>query len=202
MNEPRTTSGRRIGTQASETRKLLLRAAGELMVEEGYAEVTSRKLARKAGLKPQLVHYYFRTMGDLFTELFRQATGHHLKQLDEIAKADDPLVRMFELSCNPANAAMHLEFLALANHRKEMHALIAEFGHELNAREAAIVRAAVSAEGLDLTKASPEELATIVETAARGLAFAGKFNTERFEHARDTVIGWLRMLCAPPSQAD
>lgn len=202
MNEPRTTSSRRIGTQASETRKLLLRAAGELMVEEGYAEVTSRKLARKAGLKPQLVHYYFRTMGDLFAELFQQATEHHLKRLDEIAKADDPLVRMFELSCDPANAAMHLEFLALANHRKEMHALIAEFGHELNAREAAIVRAAVSAEGLDLAKATPEELATVVETVARGLAFAGKFNTGRFEHARDTVINWLRMLCAPPPEGN
>lgn len=191
------TSKRRIGTEASETRKVLLRAAGELMLEEGYAEVTSRKLARKAGLKPQLVHYYFRTMSDLFTELFTLATQHHLRQLDELVNAEDPLVRMFELSCDSANAAMHLEFLALANHRKEMHALIQQFGHELNKREAAIVKAAVSAEGLDLSKATPEELATIIQTAARGLAFAGKFNTERFQNARNRVICWLRMICQP-----
>jgi TetR/AcrR family transcriptional regulator len=190
------TSNRRIGTETSETRKLLLQAAAELMRDEGYAEVTSRKLARKAGLKPQLVHYYFRTMGDLFTALFHQVTLQHLSLLDEAAMSDNPLVRMFELSCDPTNAALQMEFLALANHRKEMHALIAEFGHELNTREAAIIRAAIPTEGLAKAKATPEELATIIQTAARGLAFAGRFNTERFNNARGAVIGWLKLLAA------
>ena len=40
--------------------------------EEGYAAVTSRRVADAAGLKPQLVHYYFRTMEDLFLEVFRR----------------------------------------------------------------------------------------------------------------------------------
>ena len=158
--------------------------------------MTSRKLARKAGLKPQLVHYYFRTMGDLFAELFRQVTEHHLKLLDEAAQSGDPLARMFEISCDPTNAALQLEFLALANHRKEMHALIAEFGLELNNREAAIIRSAISPRGLAMARATPEELATILQTGAHGLAFAGRFNSERFNHARDAVIGWLRMLTA------
>ena len=188
------TSNRRIGTESSETRKLLLQAAAELMREEGYAEVTSRKLAKRAGLKPQLVHYYFRTMGDLFAELFRQATEYQSKQLDRIAQSDNPLVAMFELSCDPSNAALQLEFLALANHRKEMHALIAEFGHELNRREAAIIRAAMTPERLAALKATPEELATMIQTAARGLAFAGRFNSERFNKARGIAIGWLGEL--------
>ena len=188
------TTNRRIGTETSETRKLLLQAAAELMREEGYAEVTSRKLARKAGLKPQLVHYYFRTMSDLFAELFHQATEYQIKQLDRIAQSDKPLVAMFELSCDPANAAMQLEFLALANHRKEMHALIAEFGHELNRREAAIIRAAMTPERLAALGATPEELATMIQTGARGLAFAGRFNRERFNNARDIAIDWLNRL--------
>ena len=190
------TSNRRIGTESSETRKLLLQAAAELMREEGYAEVTSRKLAKRAGLKPQLVHYYFRTMGDLFAELFRQATDDHLKQLDEAATSGEPLVRMFEISCDPANAVLQMEFLALANHRKEMHALIAAFGKELNDRESAIIRAAVTAHGLEAAKATPEELATIIQTGARGLAFAGRFNSERFGNARNAILSWLRVLSA------
>ncbi len=189
-------STRRIGTETSGTRKLLLQAAAELMREEGYAEVTSRKLAKRAGLKAQLVHYYFRTMGDLFAELFHQATQYHLKQLDEAAASDEPLVRMFEISCDPANAAMQMEFLALANHRKEMHVLIADFGKELNDRESAIIRAAVMPDGLAAAKATAEELATIIQTGARGLAFAGRFNTERFDNARVAVIAWLRLLSA------
>ena len=44
------------------------------MLDEGYASVTSRHVASEAGLKPQLVHYYFRTMDDLFLALFRRGT--------------------------------------------------------------------------------------------------------------------------------
>ena len=53
-------------------RGALLDAAEQLMLEEGYAAVTSRRVAAQAGLKPQLVHYYFRTMDDLFLAVFRR----------------------------------------------------------------------------------------------------------------------------------
>ena len=187
-------SNRRIGKEESESRQVLLDAAEALMREEGYAEVTSRKLARRAGLKPQLVHYYFRTMGDLFTALFRQATAQQLARVEQAAQADEPLVRLFEISCDPATAGLQLEFLALANHRKELHALIAEFGSVLNAREAEIIIGAVGEEGLRRSGATATELATIIQTAARGLAFAGKFNAERHAMARDRVLAWLREL--------
>src|ERR1700746_1245156 len=66
------TSARRSGAPDAEARGRLLDAAEQLMIEEGYAAVTSRRLAHKAGLKPQLVHYYFRTMEELFLEVFRR----------------------------------------------------------------------------------------------------------------------------------
>lgn len=187
-------SGRRIGKENSETRKLLLQAAEDLMREEGYAEVTSRKLAQRAQLKPQLVHYYFRTMGDLFDALFRQSSEQYLHALDAVAKADDPLVRIFEISSDPASAALQLEFLALANHRKEMRALINEFGAKLNEKEAAILSTVMEREGIEIPGASASELATIIQTAARGLAYAGRFNLERFVVIREIVVGMLRGL--------
>src|SRR5690606_21688674 len=64
-------SSRRIGAPDSKTRTRLLDAAERLLLREGYASVTSRRVAAEAGLKPQLVHYYFRTMDDLFLEVFR-----------------------------------------------------------------------------------------------------------------------------------
>lgn len=192
-------STRRIGREESDTRKRLLEAAGELMREGGYAEVTSRKLAAKAGLKPQLVHYYFRTMGDLFVDLFRDSIVWQLEQLDRAAESDDPLARMFEMNSDPANAALQLEFLALANHRKELHAQIAEFGAELNRREAEIIRKAFTPAALAATGASPEELATILQTAARGLAFAGKFSPDRFAAAREAVLRRLRAASGLPA---
>ena len=61
-----------MGAKESLTRAKLLDAAEQLMLEEGYAAVTSRRVGRKAGISPQLVHYYFQTMDDLFLEVFRR----------------------------------------------------------------------------------------------------------------------------------
>ncbi len=63
---------RRIGTKDSATRTKLLDAAERLMIAEGYAAVTSRRVGTEAGIAPQLVHYYFRTMDDLFLEVIRR----------------------------------------------------------------------------------------------------------------------------------
>ena len=65
-------SARRIGAPDAKNRVVLLDAAEQLLLEEGYAAVTSRRVAERAGLKPQLVHYYFRAMDDMFIEVFRR----------------------------------------------------------------------------------------------------------------------------------
>ena len=66
------TATRRLGASDSDTRARLLDAAEQLMLREGYAAVSSRRVAAEAGIKPQLVHYYFRTMDDLFLETYRR----------------------------------------------------------------------------------------------------------------------------------
>ena len=82
---------RRIGTPTSKTRSILLNAAESLMRESGYAAVTSRRLAARAGLKPQLVHYYFRTMDDLFLALFRRVVVGFAQRQSAILKSKEPL---------------------------------------------------------------------------------------------------------------
>ena len=72
---------RRIGAETSGTRVRLLEAAERIMLEEGYASVTSRRVAARAGLKPQLVHYYFRTMDDLFLALFGRRAEQGLERM-------------------------------------------------------------------------------------------------------------------------
>ncbi|MCE7798283.1 TetR/AcrR family transcriptional regulator [Sphingobium sufflavum] len=182
---------RRIGKESSATRQKLLDAAENLMREEGYAQVTSRKLGHYAELKPQIVHYYFRTMDELFEALFRHVTDKYLAALEEVIVQENPLARLFELSCDTSNAVLHIEFLALANHRKSMHGLIAEFGRTLNAIEARVIRETLEAEGIDTPGIAPEELSTIIETVARGMAFAGGFNVDRVSAARKAIIRWL-----------
>src|ERR1700751_5100765 len=71
---------RRIGAVDSETRTALLDAAEQLMREKGYAAVTARRVAAKAGQKPQLIHYYFRNMDELLLTVWRRFADRNLTQ--------------------------------------------------------------------------------------------------------------------------
>jgi AcrR family transcriptional regulator len=119
------TTPRRIGAETSKTRAVLLDAAEKLMLEEGYAAVTSRRVAAAAGLKPQLVHYYFRTMDDLFLALFRRRAEQGLERQARAFESEQPLWTVWELSRDPRGNALTMEFTALANHRKEIRAELA-----------------------------------------------------------------------------
>ena len=65
MTAPRATG------RDSATRQALIQANAQIMLEEGYAAATSRRVAAKAGVKPALVHYYFPSMDDLFLAVLR-----------------------------------------------------------------------------------------------------------------------------------
>src|SRR5437764_1258239 len=109
-------SPRRIGATDSKTRARLVDAAEQLMAEEGYAAVTSRRVGAKAGLKPQLVHYYFRTMDDLFLEVFRRRADENVERVERALAADASLHALWHLNADPRGARFMIEFVALANH--------------------------------------------------------------------------------------
>jgi AcrR family transcriptional regulator len=122
------TTARRIGAETSKSRGALLDAAEKLMLEEGYAAVTSRRLAARAGLKPQLVHYYFRTMDDLFLALFRRRADQAVERQARAFSSPQPLWSLWDLSRDPRGTALTMEFTALANHRKAIRTELSESG--------------------------------------------------------------------------
>jgi AcrR family transcriptional regulator len=142
------TSARRIGAPDAKNRGLLLDAAEQLMIEEGYAAVTSRRLANKAGLKPQLVHYYFRTMEELFVEVFRRRAEEGLRMQEQALQSPQPLWALWRFGTDPAFTQISMEFMALANHRKEMRAEIAYFAERFREGERQAVTSALQRYGL------------------------------------------------------
>ena len=84
-------SARRIGAPDAKNRVVLLDAAEQLLLEEGCAAVSSRRVADTAGLKPQLVHYYFRTMEDLFLAVLRRRAEEGLAVLTTALESPQPL---------------------------------------------------------------------------------------------------------------
>jgi AcrR family transcriptional regulator len=139
---------RRIGTADSQSRAKLVDAAEALLLDEGYAAVTSRRVAARAGLKPQLVHYYFRTMDDLFIEVFRRRADENLERLGRASTVDGSLRALWRANVDPRGAAFRIEFAALANHRKAVRAVVAEYAERYRAAQLDALTAAMEATGV------------------------------------------------------
>ena len=139
---------RRIGAADSKTRARLVEAAEELLLEEGYAAVTSRRVAARAVLKPQLVHYYFRTMDDLFVEVFRRRADENLARAERAIAADGSLRTLWQLNADPRGARFNIEFVALANHRKAIRTEIARYAERYRAGQLEAVTAALRNAGV------------------------------------------------------
>ena len=142
----------------------MLDAAERLLIDEGYAAVTSRNVAAQAGLKPQLVHYYFRTMDDLFIEVFRRNADALLRPRRPGARRG-PVARrdLWKLNADPRGAAFLVEFAALANHRKAIRAEIADYAERNRTTQVSALRAALRAAGHD-AKAVPPVAALLLMT--------------------------------------
>jgi AcrR family transcriptional regulator len=130
---PMATAPRRVGAETSKTRDALLDCVETMMLEEGYASVTYRALAAKAGVTPSLVQYYFPSLDEIFLAAIQRYSTRNLavlaKALD--ARSDDPLHALWDFSWDEATGALMTEFLALGNHRKSIRSAIADVTHDV-----------------------------------------------------------------------
>ncbi len=142
-------STRRVGATDSKTRGHLMDVAEEMILTEGYASVTSRKLGARAGVSPQLVHYYFRTMDELFVEVFRRRAEEGLARITDELAADRSLPNVWRLTSNPVGARLNVEYAALANHRPEVGAEVARHGARFRELQSEAVAARMRELGVD-----------------------------------------------------
>jgi len=152
-----------MGREDSASQARLLDAAERLMLDEGYAAVTSRRLAATAGLKPQLVHYYFRTMDDLFIDLFRRGADAGLERVERAIAEDGSLETLWRINTDSRGSALMLEFAALANHRKAVGAEIARYARRFRSAQIGALTAALQRAGVP-TEQMPPLVALVIMT--------------------------------------
>ncbi|WNG92824.1 TetR/AcrR family transcriptional regulator [Mycobacterium sp. ITM-2016-00318] len=150
----------------SVTRRALIQATAQVMLEEGYAAASSRRVAAKAGVKPALVHYYFPSMDDLFLAVLREGAEINLTRQREALAEDRPLHALWQLN-NAHGARLLMEFMALANHRKEIRSEIINYAARYGALEESAVTLAMRAHGVDTAEFPPVVMSMIVTSLAR-----------------------------------
>ncbi len=136
--------GRRIGAKDSVTRARLLDAAEQVMLTEGYAAVTSRRVGARAGISAQLVHYYFRTMDDLFLEVFRRRADEGLARFERAIESRPTLRTVWGSLNDGSGSSFNLEFVALANHKKAIRAEIASYAERFRSMQIEAIAAILS----------------------------------------------------------
>ncbi|MGB3352920.1 MAG: helix-turn-helix domain-containing protein [Mycobacterium sp.] len=197
------TSPRRIGAPDAKNRTVLLDAAEQLLIEEGYAAVTSRRVADQAGLKPQLVHYYFRTMEDLFLAVFRRRAEEGLAVLNTALQSPQPLWALWRFSTAPEATRLTMEFMGLANHRKALRAELAYYAERFRDEQNKAIAAALRQHGIDSADVPPV-VWTIFATSVSQMMVMERALGMSTGHAETFAFceQWLRRLEGEPLSVD
>lgn len=193
---------RRVGAESSATRALILEATEQLIREEGYAAVSTRRVAAKAGLKPSLVHYYFTTTDDLLLAMSRRGADESDRMIEAALASDDPLRALWRYLTDTSRIGIALEFMALANHRKAVRAHMAEHCEAMRKREVEIFTQLLGERLAGEGGLPPVALSLVLAGIGRALVMEGGLGvTAGHAEARAFVEQWLDKLAPPPGKS-
>jgi AcrR family transcriptional regulator len=183
----------------SAPRQALIQATAQVMLEEGYAAATSRRIAAKAGVKPALVHYYFPSMDDLFLAVFRAGGDANLQRQREALTDERPLHTLWQLNSAQASRLL-MEFMALANHRKAIRTELAAYAERFRDMEEAALTLVLRTNGIDVEEFPPVVMAMIMGSLARILTMEQSLGITRgHEEAHAFIERFLSRFDLPAS---
>lgn len=164
------TTQRRMGVEGAKNRELLVDAAALILVEEGYAAITARRVAEKAGLKVQLVYYYFQAMDDVILAVVRRNSARRQEQIEQAMASPEPLRALWDMTSDPSIAITSSELVALANHRETIRTEIVAAAREMRKLQIELVARVLESRGIDQSRYPAGAVVTIGAALARALA--------------------------------
>lgn len=70
-----------------------MNAAERILVREGHAGVTTRRVSAEAGVNQGLIHYYFGSLDELFVRVFERFTERLLERQRALYASDQPFLQ-------------------------------------------------------------------------------------------------------------
>lgn len=158
---------KRVRRDPEEARRLIVETTERLMLREGYAAVTTRRVAKEAGLAPALVHYYFATTDDLMAALHDAATVRQRAKLAAALASDRPLHALWDTQTHSSDAPLGVELAKMAAQRPALRRLIVGQADESRAMQAEVIRNLGVPLDLGGAQLTPESFATVLVALAR-----------------------------------
>jgi AcrR family transcriptional regulator len=129
----------RVSSARSAAEEALLDAAERLLVDIGYAGITTRRLAEEAGVNHGLVHYYFGSNENLLVRALERFTERLIARQRDLYSADVPFIEKWRtamrylLSEDVSYEKVWLELQALAWNRPDVREHLARVNAEWRA---------------------------------------------------------------------
>src|SRR3954467_5395156 len=175
----------------SSAEEALLDAAERLLVEVGYAGITTRRLAEAAGVNHGLVHYYFGSHENLLVQMLERFTARMIARQEELYASDIPFVEKWRtamrhlVSDDVAYEKVWLELQALGWNNADVRERLAQ----VNAEWRRVLTDAFAVPHRELAIEMPlEALVSLVVTFNLGII------VERLggiETGHEELLGWI-----------
>jgi AcrR family transcriptional regulator len=84
----------------TDTRKRIIEATRTRLLADGYAGLSTRKVAEEAGVPLSQLHYHFGSKGGLIVALFAEENERRLERQTRMYAEDRPLWQRYEQACD------------------------------------------------------------------------------------------------------
>lgn len=186
---------RRMGDPESATGQSILDGAERVLQARGYGAITARSVAEEAGVKHQLVYYYFNDIDDLLLAAFKRRMDRGIERLRHDAQSAKPIRAIWEDFTNAIDAWLDFEYMALANHHDGIRQEIVRFQTDARAIQIEIIRRVYKAKGFDPEPMPPDALAFLITyTSMAMVREEGTGFTVGHQAIRDMVENFLLRL--------
>ncbi|MBC2650463.1 TetR/AcrR family transcriptional regulator [Novosphingobium flavum] len=175
-----------MGPEGSDTWHAMLDSAEAILREDGHAALTSRHVAERTGVKQRLVYYYFRTMDDLVTSLFRRMAERELARLQVAAAGERPLRSLWEIHLKSTDSRLIVEFMALANRIEGLKREVVAFIVASREIETAVLARAMD-RASQVSRLGPAELSLTITSLALLLSRESQLGVDA-GHARTIAV--------------
>jgi AcrR family transcriptional regulator len=184
------------GLQAeSTTVEKFLDAAERLLIEVGYANISTRRLAEEAGANHGLVHYYFGSMEQLFVAVLVRFTDRLVRRQRAMYAADLPFIEKWRTAMAfldedlaQGYPKIWLELQALSWNRPELRERVAWVNSQWRAVLTEAFSSAIVEYGLDQQRFPVAAIVSLVMTFNIGIM------AERLSGIRDGQDALLAMI--------
>jgi AcrR family transcriptional regulator len=160
--------------RGSRSKLRLIEAAYDLLGEEGYNAFSARRVAQKAGLKPQLVHYYFRSMEELIVAVFQRSSAKYFRLHDEALSSRHPLRALWALNSNLPEGKLMTEYVALGKVYPALRAEMRATGESFRRMQIEAMERVYAERGIEGGTIGPEGMVMLMSAVARNFVIEGE----------------------------